>query len=214
MHTGVRPGLAKFASALVATAIVLTSITMTTSQSQAAVIPKPGASCSKLWQKITYRQVTYTCVRVSGKLVWNKGVRVASAKPAPTLPAKPQLALYTGGAGVADGANDFVTPELSFTPQSELAGTNLRFFLYDPRNSTRAISSPGFFLKSATSDWRFYSANSDGTLYLQLSDGEYAIDTVEPSGLSAEYIRKFYSVTIASGKADVDGVKANSKGIF
>lgn len=214
MQTGVRPGFSKLASAIVAAAIVLTSITITTSQSQAAVIPKPGASCSKLLQKITYRQVTYTCVRVSGKLVWNKGVRATSTKPAPTLPAKPQLALYSGGAGAADGANDFVTPELSFTPQAEPAGTNLRFFLYDPRNSARAISSPGFFLKSATSDWRFYSANSDGTLYLQLADGEYSIDTVEPSGLSAEYIRKFYSVVITSGKADVEGVKANSKGIF
>ena len=212
MLTGVRPRLAKLASAAVAASLVLGSITLVTSASQAAVIPKPGASCSKLWQKITYRQVTYTCVRVSGKLVWNKGVKVATAKPVP--PAKPQLALYTGGPGAAEGANDLVTPELSFTPQVEPAGTNLRIFLYDPRSISRSIASPGLFLKSATSDWRFYSANSDGSLYLQLADGEYWIDTVEPSGLSAEYLRKFYSVTLASGRADVDGVKANSKGFF
>ena len=214
MPTGVRSKLAKLASIAVASSMVFGSITLVTSASQAAVIPKPGASCSKLWQKITYRQITYTCVRVSGKLVWNKGVRVAAAKPAPSLPAKPQLALYTGGAGAADGANDFPTPELNFTPQAETAGTNLRIFLYDPRNSVRAINSPGLFLKSASSDWKFYSANSDGSLYLQLADGEYSIDTVEPSGQSAQYLRKFYSVTMSGGKADVEGVKANSKGFF
>lgn len=214
MTMGFRPGFTKFASSLVAASIVLASVTLVTSGSQAAVIPKPGASCTKLWQKITYRQVTYTCIRVSGKLVWNKGVKVATAKPAPTLPTKPQLSLYSGGPGAADGANDFVTPELNFTPQSEPAGTNLRVFLYDPANPSRSISSPGFFLKSSTSDWKFYSASSDGVLYTQLADGEYSIDTVEPSGLSATYLRKFYSVSVIAGKADVEGVKANSKGFF
>lgn len=214
MRTVARPSYAKLVAAVVATSIAFTGVTLVTSAAQAAVIPKPGASCSKLWQKITYRQVTYTCVRVSGKLVWNKGVKVATAKPAPTLPTKPQLAAYTSGAGSAEGANDFVTTEFNFTPQTEPSSTNLRLFLYDPRNTSRAISSPGLFMKSATSDWKFYAANSDGTLYFQLSDGEYSIDTVEPSGLSAEYLRKFYTVNVVTGKADVDGVKANSKSFF
>ena len=214
MNTGVRPSFAKLAIALLATSVVFSSVALVTSASQAAVIPKPGASCSKLWQKITYRNVTYTCVRVSGKLVWNKGVKVATAKPTPPVPITPQLALYTGGAGAADGANDFVTTEFSFVPQAEPSGTNLRIFLYDPRDSSKALASSGFFLKSVTSDWKYYGTNPDGTLYAQLADGQYSIDTVEPTGQSSEYLRKFYTLNVVAGKAQVDGVRANSKGFF
>jgi hypothetical protein len=56
-------------------------ITLWTSPSFAAV--KAGSSCSKAGLKSTSAGKTYTCVKSDKKLVWDKGVLIPVAKPAP-----------------------------------------------------------------------------------------------------------------------------------
>jgi hypothetical protein len=55
------------------------------SNSYAAV--KAGSSCSKAGIKLVSAGKTYTCVKSGKKLVWNKGVAIAVAKPAPSATA-------------------------------------------------------------------------------------------------------------------------------
>jgi len=50
----------------------------------AVAAAKSGAACSKLGATSTYAGKKYTCVKSGKKLVWNKGVNVAAAKPAAT----------------------------------------------------------------------------------------------------------------------------------
>ena len=57
----------------------------------------PGASCKVLNQKVTYLNKSYTCIKSSKKLVWNKGVvivkptPVATASSTPTATPTPEL---------------------------------------------------------------------------------------------------------------------------
>lgn len=44
----------------------------------------PGSTCKIYKQKTTYLDKSYTCIRSGKKLVWNKGVAVASPKPSVT----------------------------------------------------------------------------------------------------------------------------------
>lgn len=54
-------------------------------------VPKPGTKCSPAGRTVTVKNLRYRCVRVSGKLVWSKPVKV-TPKPSvtPTTPA-PQV---------------------------------------------------------------------------------------------------------------------------
>jgi hypothetical protein len=58
-------------------------------------------------------------------------------------------------------------------------------------------------------------ANSDGTLYLKLSAGNYILDTVEPNGNTVKYSRKTYSFSVDErGSVSFTGLQSNSLGIF
>ncbi len=56
-----------------------------------AATPKAGAKCSKAGAISTYAGKKYTCVKSGKKLVWNKGVKVAAAKPVATPSPSPTL---------------------------------------------------------------------------------------------------------------------------
>jgi hypothetical protein len=66
---------------------VLISLVLVVPNSYAAV--KAGSSCSKAGIKSVSTGKTYTCVKSGKKLVWNKGVAITVAKPAPTASAAP-----------------------------------------------------------------------------------------------------------------------------
>ena len=52
-----------------------------------AATPKAGAKCAKLKQVQVYKGLRYTCIKSAGKLIWSKGIKVAT--PTPTLTPTP-----------------------------------------------------------------------------------------------------------------------------
>ena len=56
--------------------------------SNAAV--KPGSACTKLNSTSTSSGFKYTCIKSGSKLVWNKGVKVATPTPTPVETRRPQ----------------------------------------------------------------------------------------------------------------------------
>ena len=48
-----------------------------------AAAPKAGSKCTKAGQTSTSAGIKYTCVKSGKKLVWNKGVALKKAEPAP-----------------------------------------------------------------------------------------------------------------------------------
>lgn len=183
-----------------------------------AATPKPGASCTKIWQTKVVKSVRYTCVRVNKKLIWNKGVSIASSAPKPTqppiaLPRPNSIPIYQGGPGASSGAVQ--TPALAFLPSSAPSGTNLKLWIHVPEDPTVSLRSPGVWLKPLNEAWRFMPGASNGTVFLNLAAGQYLIDTVEPDGNMTDFKRRTYEVTIAAdGTAKVPGVLANSAGYF
>lgn len=57
----------------------------------AVTAPKPGTKCSPLGRTITVKDLRYKCVRVNGKLVWSKPVKIVP-KPTPTPSPTPSVA--------------------------------------------------------------------------------------------------------------------------
>ena len=49
-----------------------------------AATPKAGAKCAKLKQVQVYKGLRYTCIKSAGKLIWSKGIKVATPSPTPT----------------------------------------------------------------------------------------------------------------------------------
>jgi cytochrome b involved in lipid metabolism len=81
--------------------------------SSAAV--KAGATCKKAGQVKTTSAKKYTCVKKSGKLVWNKGVKVKkSAKPSTTATNKPTTSTSAAPSAAA-------TPAAKPTPATTVA---------------------------------------------------------------------------------------------
>ena len=66
---------------------LLIPMVLVASNSYAAV--KAGAACSKAGSKSESGGKSYTCIKSGKKLVWDKGVLVPVAKPAPSASAKP-----------------------------------------------------------------------------------------------------------------------------
>lgn len=68
-----------FKSLLIALALTLIPVMASSAQKV-----NPGSTCKIYKQKATYLNKSYTCIRSGKKLVWNKGVAVASPKPSVT----------------------------------------------------------------------------------------------------------------------------------
>ena len=71
---------------------LILSIAMIAASAQAAVAPKAGGSCKKAGQTITAAGKKFICVKSGKRLIWNKGVPVASPKPTPVASTTPELA--------------------------------------------------------------------------------------------------------------------------
>ena len=65
--------------------LVLLTVTLTLGLLQpiATAAPMPGTACKKAGQTSTSAGIKYTCVKSGKKLVWNKGVALKKAEPAP-----------------------------------------------------------------------------------------------------------------------------------
>ena len=210
----------KVLSRIVVLALAATMLVNPATSPAFASTPKPGVSCSKIWQTKVVKSVRYTCIRVNKKLVWNKGVAVARSTPAPkptqppiALPSANSIPIYTGGPGSASG--EIQTPALAFLPSAAPAGTNLKLWIHLPEDPTVSLQSPGVWIKPLNEAWRFVAGASNGTVFLSLAAGQYLLDTVEPNGNMVDFKRRTYDVTIAAdGTAKVPGVLANSAGYF
>jgi M6 family metalloprotease-like protein len=195
---------------------LITSLLIPSYSASAAV--KAGALCKKAGIKSVVAGKTFTCVKSGKNLVWNKGFKTRNASKNNALAPKSKtnsLKIYNGGRGAAEGAALVKSAELNFTPVPASPSTNLKLWIYDPEDITKSANSPGIFYKKSDGNWTFARTNGDGTAYLTLTTGSYAIDTVEPNGNTTKYKRKTYSVTIdISGKASIAQLLVNSKDIF
>jgi len=65
--------------------LVLLTVTLTLGLLQpiATAAPKPGTACKKAGQTSTSAGIKYTCIKSGKKLVWDKGVAIKKAEPAP-----------------------------------------------------------------------------------------------------------------------------------
>ena len=124
----------------------------------------------------------------------------------------PGIKIYTGGAGGAARVN-----ELSFELPVKVAqppnGSNVKLWIYNPANKKTVAGSSGLYIQVSGGDWKFYSANPDGSFYLTLATGTYLFDVVEPN--PTQYLRKRYSAQVdGSGKFSIPGIDSNSAGYF
>ncbi|CAN2242070.1 hypothetical protein MCEMKE45_00982 [Candidatus Planktophila vernalis] len=73
--------------------LVLLTVTLTLGLLQpiATAAPKPGTACKKAGQSSTSAGIKYTCVKSGKKLVWNKGVALKKAEPAPAPSAETKV---------------------------------------------------------------------------------------------------------------------------
>jgi hypothetical protein len=69
--------------------IVIASLLLASLTSPSFAAVKAGSACSKAGIKSVSAGKTYTCVKSGKKLVWNKGVVIPVAKPAPSASAAP-----------------------------------------------------------------------------------------------------------------------------
>ena len=198
---------------------------------------KSGASCKKVGMKVNRSGVELQCKKRAGKNLWVKvakkttSVPIAVATPAATptpsptpktisartkpMPVPtPGISTYRGGGGNASRPKE-MSFELPLPVVPAPPGTNVKIWVYDPDNRSRALGSGGIFFQKSGEDWKFLNGNSDGSVYANWSAGNYSIDTVEPGGRASEFIRKRYSANVsATGEFSINTLTPNSAGYF
>ena len=175
---------------------------------------KAGGVCQPAVKQIKSGGKTFVCKKSGTKYRW----QIKSSKPTnPISPANPiapanKLAIYTGGAG--SGGEKSVELPNSITPSPSTA--NLKLWVHHPANSRQALITPGVWLRKTGEEWRWQpSNNSDGTIYISITTGSYALDTVEPNGNSRDFGRRTYSLVVDNtGKVSFTGLLPNSVGFF
>jgi len=195
-----------------------------------AATPVTGKPCSALGQTQIYKGSKFTCIKSGKKLVWSVAVAVESAVAKPSSAATqsatqtqargtgvvvpaPKAYPKTVGALNSSSAAAATSFELPVSVQAPPAGTNVKLWIYNPANQKVKAGSPGIFLGAMGGTWKLYPANSDGSLYVNLSAGNYGIDIVEPN--STQYLRKRYMANVsASGIFSIEGLSPNSTGYF
>ncbi len=115
---------------------------------------------------------------------------------------------------IADNSAALSVPSTVAAPPTS---TNLRLWIYDPRNPAVALGSPGMFLQKGTGSWSFVAANADGSLNTTLTQGNYNFDVLEPNNASASalfYRKRYTALVTASGAVSVSGQSANANGVY
>ena len=205
--------------------------------SSIAAAPVPGKPCRDLGQVQLYKLKNYTCIKSGKKIVWNKGVAIKKPVPTPTTTPTPTATsttaststpTSTSGGLVLSAAKAYpkpvgqlnvaeTGPTKSFELPSEVlpapSGSNVKLWIYNPKDKSSAIGGRGIFLKMDNEQFIFQKTNVDGSFYGTLKKGTYLIDVVEPN--QTEYGRKQYKGNVDSaGVFTIDGLTPNSKGYF
>ena len=107
-------------------------------------------------------------------------------------------------------------PAVPANLRTPASNENFRLWIYDPRNSSAGLRSPGIFFKSTTSSsWTFVAAASDSSLHMQLDAGTWEFDVLEPTADAGVLARRRYKATVTSGgTVSIDGKAADSRGYF
>jgi M6 family metalloprotease-like protein len=162
-----------------------------------------GAQCKKIGEKRLILGVQYSCEKQGKKKKW---VKRSSPK------ANDFFKTYSGGPGKT-GVE--MSKELTFQPSVLPEGSNLKVWVFDPENPQQSLGSPGIFIRKNNEEWKWQQGNLDGTVYSNLSEGEYQIDTVEPNRNFTKYERKRYLANVDSqGLVSILNLKPNSIGFF
>jgi hypothetical protein len=120
------------------------------SHSYAAV--KAGSACSKVGSKSVSGGKSYTCVKSGKKLIWDKGVLVPVAKPAPTMTGSlPDIAvptsfsdLYEKRKGIAYSVwskfnKTLSQPDVTLPPIQIYRGPNTPTYVKDPNSYFKQV---------------------------------------------------------------------------
>jgi M6 family metalloprotease-like protein len=103
--------------------------------------------------------------------------------------------------------------EFSNKVMSAPTGTNVKLWIYNPKDKSSAIGGRGIFLAFNDGEFDYLTSNGDGSFYATWKAGAYTIDVVEPNEI--EYLRKRYLATVDSvGVLTIDGLTANSQGFY
>jgi M6 family metalloprotease-like protein len=103
-------------------------------------------------------------------------------------------------------------PSTVATPAST---TNFHIWIYDPRNTSIKLASPGIFIQKDGGAFTLVATNADGSLNMTLTQGSYNFDVLEPSGTSSLFYRNRYAAQVsAAGKVTITGYEANANGVF
>jgi hypothetical protein len=87
------------------------TLTLGLLQPIATAAPKPGTACKKAGQTSTSAGIKYTCVKSGKKLVWDKGVAIKKAEPAPVP--TPEIKVESKNLLATDSR---ITPTSALTP--------------------------------------------------------------------------------------------------
>jgi len=201
-----------------------------------AATPVAGKPCNSQGQTQIYKANKFTCIKSGKKLIWSAPVAItpAAAKPSPSPSASPSASptttqtqaervsisvpapkAYPKSVGALNTSNSAPTSsfELPVSVQGPPAGTNVKLWIYNPANQREKAGSPGIFLGATGAEWKYFSANADGSFYANLSAGSYGIDIVEPN--ATQYLRKRYAASVNSnGVFSITGLTSNSAGYF
>ena len=85
-----------------------------------AVAPKPGTKCSKVGNTQVSKGLRFTCIRKNKQLVWNNGVRLRVATPAPSLTTRPSPTPT-----VAPSPSPSPTPTVAPSPSATSQSTDI-----------------------------------------------------------------------------------------
>lgn len=100
-----------------------------------AIVPRAGATCSKVGQSIDYQGKRYTCIKSGAKRVWNKGVaiKVTSTPSArPSLTASPSAsATASPSSSPTSGVREFTLAQLSTHNSSSSCWSAINGDVYD-----------------------------------------------------------------------------------
>ena len=103
-----------------------------------AANPKPGGTCSKFGQVVTYKNVKYNCIIKYKKLVWDSGTKVATkAKVTPT-PKVTKKVVPKPTPAVSKSATPTATP----TPTPSVTPTPIQSATPTPTPTPSAVASP------------------------------------------------------------------------
>ena len=109
--------------------LVLSSLLLTFAFApiSSAVVPKSGATCSKIGQTIDYKGMRYTCIKSGAKKVWNKGVTI---KVTPT-PTKSATVSASASPSSSSGVKEFTLAQVRANNSAASCWTIIEGDVYD-----------------------------------------------------------------------------------